>query len=250
MMMVEISCTQCGANIEITEDSGFITCPYCDSRLYVEVDRTVRHLYLKPRISSNQLPGIISKALEKFELTQPVELTEAKLVFIPFWLLRLEKGILRFPASELEFEELKKFKIPVGELLPYEAEIERNYQVELPELELEEIFHLPLVERVKDQIQRVDLIHLPFYQVSYKYLEQIYSGLVDGAGGKFFAQQLPPSPSKEKDRYFMKWLGALSLIFLLEAFFLPRFWMILCAYLGTGVLGWYVIKKDLEKKGY
>jgi len=247
---MEVKCTQCGANIEITPESEFITCPYCDSRLYVEAESTVWHFYLKPRVSPEQLPGIISRELAKYELNQPVELVEAKLIFIPFWLVRLEKGILRFPASELEIEELKKFKIPVGELLPYEAEIERSYQVELPELELEEIFNLPLVERVKHQIQRVDLIHLPFYQLSYKYLEQIYSGLVDGAGGRFFAQEIPPSPSKEKDRYFMKWLALLSLIFLIEAFFLPRFWMILCSYLGTGVLGWYVIKKDLEKKGY
>ena len=247
---MEVKCTQCGANIEITPESEFITCPYCDSRLYVEAESTVWHFYLKPRVSPEQLPGIVSRELAKYELNQPVELVEAKLVFIPFWLIRLEKGILRFPASELEIEELKKFKIPVGELLPYEVEIERKYQVELPELELEKILSLPLVERVKDQIQRVDLIHLPFYQLSYKYLEQIYSGLVDGAGGRFFAQEIPPSPSKEKDRYFMKWLALLSLIFLIEAFFLPRFWMILCAYLGTGILGWYVIKKDLEKKGY
>ncbi len=247
---MEIKCTQCGAGIEIKEDSGFITCPYCDSRLYVETDQTVEHLYIKPRLQAEQLKGALGRELFKKELTQPVEVVSAKLIFIPFWLVRLDNGFLRVPASQLEFSEMKKFKIPVGKLAPYEPELERDYEVRLPEIDLNELLSMPQIKRFLDRIKKISLIHIPFWEISYKYEENIYQALIDAGSSQLFAEELPPSPSKAKDRYFMTWFGVLSGIFLLEAFLLPKFWMIALAYLGTGAISYYFLNKDLAKRGY
>jgi len=247
---MEIKCAQCGAMIEITPETGFITCGYCDSRLYLDLDQTVRHLYLKPVLKPEQLTAIISQELAFLELKNPIKVIEANLFFIPFWLIRLENTVLNFPAQKLEYSELKDFKIPTGELLPYDPELEKRYPVEMPIISLEDIKQTPKIEKVKEKIERADLIHIPFFQVIYQSDDIKYRALIDAIQGKVYAETFPPSLFKEKDRYFMTLFIVLSLIFLLEAFFIHKFWILVLAYLGTFGISGYVTKKLLTKKGY
>jgi len=249
-MTVEIKCSQCGAGVEISEESGFIGCPYCDSRLYIETAQTVQHSYLKPGIKPEQVAAIISQELSKLELTQPVSVIQSELVFIPFWLIKLKTGLLRFPASELEISELRNFSIPVGAVIPYDPEIEGKAKVEMPELSLDNILASPKLEKQKDEIVKSELVHIPFYQANYKYLDQGFSAMVDAGAGKLYADSLPISASRQKDRYFLTLFAILSLLFLLEAFLIPKFWILLLAYLATGAGAWYLIQANIKQKGY
>jgi len=248
--LMDIKCTQCGAGVEISEDSGFISCPYCDSRLYIESDRTVRHFYLKPEVKPNEIASIISKELFSRELKAEVAVVSADPVFIPFWLVRLKQGEMRFPAAELANPELQNCAIPAGKLVPYEPELEKKYKVEMPSLSLDELKKKPALEKAVNHIERTDLIHLPFYRVSYNYGNETFQAMVDAGEGKLYAEKLPRGLSREKDRYFLGLFAVLSLGFLLEAFFIPGFWFVLLAYAATGVLAWYLVRKALEQKGY
>ena len=248
--MMEIKCTQCGAGVEISEESGFIVCPYCDSRLYIESDRTVRHFYLKPEVKPGEVAGVISRELFKQELKGEVSVVSVEPVFIPFWLIHLKQGEMRFPAAELANPELKDCAIPAGKLLPYEPELERKCKVEMPALSLEDLKQKPAMKETADSIERADLIHLPFYRVAYQYGGESFQAMVDAGQGKFYAERLPRGLSHEKDRYFLGLFAVLSLVFLLEAFFIPGFWFVLLAYAATGALAWYLVGKALEQKGY
>lgn len=247
---VDIKCTQCGAGVEISEEGGFLTCPYCDSRLYVESDQTVRHFYLKPEIRADELASIIGKELFKRELKRPVSIIENKTAFIPFWLIRLKEGALRFPAAELANAELQDFKIPVGKLIPYDSEVGSNYKIEMPELSLDDLKKKPVMEKAADKIERCDLIHVPFHKVSYKYESGSFQAMVDAGEGKFYAENLPRGLSKEKDRFFMKLFLGLSIIFMVEAILFRGFWLTVAAFAVTGVISWYYLRSLLEKKGY
>jgi len=247
---MEIKCAQCSAKIEISPETGFVNCPYCDSRLYLDMDQAVRHLYLKPLLSPEQLTGIIIRELAPLELKNPIKVIEANLSFVPFWLIRLKNTVLSFPAQELELMELKNFKIPTGQLLPYEADLEKRYLVEMPIISLEDIKQMPEVEEFKEKIESADLIHIPFYQVIYQSDEVRYRALIDAIQGKLYAEIFPPALSKEKDRYFMSLFIVLSLVFFVEAFFIHKFWILVLAYLGTFGISGYVIQKILAKKGY
>ena len=250
MKRMDIKCTQCGAAVEINEEGGFLTCPYCDSRLYVESDQTVRHFYLKPEIKSEELAPIISKELFERELKGPVSVVESKIVFIPFWLIRLKEGALRFPAAELSNSELQDFKIPVGKLVPYDPEVGSSYNIEMPQLSLDDLKKKPVMEQVANKIEGTDLIHIPFYRVLYKYGADVFHAMVDAGEGKLYAEKLPRGLSKEKDRFFLVLFFALSVIFMIEAFLVPGFWRTVLAFTITGAISWYYIRALLGKKGY
>ncbi len=247
---VEIKCSQCGAAIAISPESGFITCPYCDSRLYLETGQTVAHSYLKPALKPEQVPGALVNGLAELELNRPVSLTESELVFVPFWEIKLKDGRLRFPASQLELAELGDFSIPAGAMVPYDAEIEQKAKVEMPEVGLDKIMHQPGIVKIKDSIEKADLVHVPFYKVVYKYGDESYSAMVDAGAGKLYADKLPVSLGREKDRYFLIRFGILSAVFLLEAFFVRGFWLLMLVAAATGATAWYLVGKDIAKKGY
>lgn len=247
---MEIKCTQCGGGVGISEESGFIICPYCDSRLYVESEQTVRHLYLKPEVRPEQLSGIIGKELFKLELKGPVSVVSVAPVFLPFWLIHLKDDTLKVPAAELTNAELQKFAVPVGKLLPYDSGIEARHKVVMPELSLDQVLKRPLMEKAKGMIERSDLIHIPFYRVAYKYDDGSYQAMVDAGEGRLYAEKFPRGLSQEKDRYFLTLFGVLAAIFLVEAALIPKFWFTVLAYGITSAIGWYVVRKLLDQKGY
>lgn len=247
---MEIKCSQCGASVGLSSESGFLNCPYCDSRLYVETDHSVQHYYLKPALQPEQIAGVISKELLKLELTQPTSIIESELVYVPFWLIKLKDQTLSFPASELELAELRNFTIPVGAMVPYEPELEQSARVEMPELGFEDLWRNPKMEKLRDEVLKSELVHIPFYRVVYTYQGLSYSALIDAGAGTMYADNLPASASQAKDRYFFKWFGLLSLIFFSEAFFIPKLWILVLAYLFTGGVAWYFLQQDLKRRGY
>jgi len=249
---VEIKCSQCGAGIEISSESGFISCPYCDSRLYVETDRTIQHFYLKPGLKPEQIPGIISRELSKLELTESASVIESKLIYVPFWLIKLKDQTLRFPAGKLELAELKNFSFPVGALAPFEPELALSGEVEIPELDLDQLMNHPKLEKLKDEVLNSELVHIPFFRVDYTYQGQRYTAMIDAGAGKLYADKLPVSAGREKDRYFLIRFGILSLVFLLEAFLIPgkHFWVQIIVYVLTCGIAWYFIQAELKRLGY
>jgi hypothetical protein len=247
---MEIKCTQCGAGVEINEEGGFLTCPFCDSRLYVESDQTVRHFYLKPEIKSEELGPIIARELFQRELKGDVAVIEHKAGFIPFWLVRLKERQLQFPAAELSNAELQDFKIPVGKLVPYDEEVGAKFNIEMPQLSLDDLKKRPAVEQLEKQIEGTDLIHVPFYRVKYKYGNGEFRAMMDAGQGNLYAEKLPRGLSKEKDRFFLMLFAALSVIFTVEAFLIPGFWLTVLAFVISGVAAWYYLRRLLEQKGY
>jgi hypothetical protein len=247
---MQIKCTQCGAGLDITEDTGFIVCPFCDSRLYLESDRTVRHFYLQPVIKAKDVAGFIGKELSRRELKDPAQVISAHIVFIPFWLVRMKETTLSYQAADLEYSVFEQLKIPVGELIPYESELEGKFEVQAPEVSLEQIMKKQELDEYKDKVERVDLIHIPFYKVRYSYKSAAYHSLVDACSGVAYAENFPASISKEKDRFFMIIFAVLSVVFTVEAFALPGFLFPMLAFVITGAGAWFYVSRLLNRKGY
>lgn len=249
---MEIKCSQCGAGIEVSPESGFIICPYCDSRLYLEEGKSVKHYYLKPALKPEQIPSLLNKELSKLELTQPAELIKSQLIYLPFWLIKLKEQILYFPASGLEIMALRSYSFPVGELVPYEPELEQKAKIEAAELALDTLL-LQLGDKLcEEKIEKVELIHIPFYHLEYNYQAQQYQAMIDAGTGRLYADKLPSSATRTKDRYFLSRFAILSVVFLLEAFFIPNkfFWALILGYILTGTIAWYLLQKEIKQRGY
>ena len=50
---MEIKCTQCGGKAPIEEDADFIRCPFCETALYIDADRSVKHFYMDPAVADS-----------------------------------------------------------------------------------------------------------------------------------------------------------------------------------------------------
>jgi len=42
---MDLKCTQCGGQTPSSEDTSFVRCPFCETALCLETDRTVSHQY-------------------------------------------------------------------------------------------------------------------------------------------------------------------------------------------------------------
>ncbi len=248
---MKLKCTQCGADLEIRKDSGFMVCPYCDSSLFVEMDRTVRHYSIKPIVVADGLAPTVQRSLAALELKDRIELTNAKFVYFPFWQLHLplrKRYIL--PAATTTIEDLGSVSIPVGELQFYQKQEEGQGELIEPETLLDGAMAHLAGRGVNDEVARSDLVHLPLFFVGYSYQGRAYQAAVDAVSGKVYADSFPPSRSNEKDRFFAGMVLLTFAIFLVEGIVVPGFGITIMAYVATSALLYLAIKKTMQKKGW
>jgi DNA-directed RNA polymerase subunit RPC12/RpoP len=60
---MEITCTQCGAKAPIEPETEFLRCPYCETALYLESDKSVKHFLMTPAVSGPDLGPLLQRQL-------------------------------------------------------------------------------------------------------------------------------------------------------------------------------------------
>lgn len=97
---------------------------------------------------------------------------------------------------------------------------------------------------------KVSLVETPFYIVEYTYLGDRFKCLIDGVQGIAYSSEWPPTTQGKKDKI----LGAIAIItssgFLLEAVFVPSFWMTIVVYALTGTVAYYGTLHVLKRMGW
>jgi len=250
---MEINCTQCGAGIPIEEDSEFLKCPYCDTSLYVETDRTVKHYYITRNLGKDDLSPVIQRKLSYLEIKDKVEVSKSHMAYLPFWGLVTSGGkTIVIPASAPPLEDLDHVKIPAGDLKLYNDQLEQDNEVVQPKLLLEDaaLEARNVLGDQKATYSSASLIHLPMFAVSYYCRGMRYRALVDAVSGEVYADDWPAAPQKQKDKVLGIIAAIAFFLFFVEAAVIPGFGWVILAYAVTGTAMYFLAWTTLRKMGW
>jgi len=250
---MQIKCTQCGASIPIEHDSEFIKCPYCDTSLYLDTDRTVKHYYLDLQVGERDLGAVIQRTLSYMEVVQPVSVKNSEAFYFPFWRFDLASGgTLLVPAATPPVEALEEAKMPAGDLRLMKPGLAAHDEVIEPEVLLEDAARqgIGTLGDEKTKFSCAALVHLPMYAVHYECDGKDWNAVVDGVSGAAYADEWPPAPQKQKDRVLGLIAAVTFLVFLVEAAAIPGFWPVLPAYAVTAAGIYLVARRVLRGMGW
>ena len=194
-----LACTQCGGELHPDEGQIFLTCPYCESTVYVDKSRVVFHWYLAPTLDENKASANLARWMggndTVKDLDKKARLTGSAFEFFPFWYFksRDKSGTERIwlePAAATSVSELKKIKIPAGDLRKYNDTI--TPQAHDPTVPLPTVMQwLAMRMPTEADIIETALVHIPIYTFKYNYKNETYTAIVEAATGGVFANIFP-----------------------------------------------------------
>jgi hypothetical protein len=192
-------CTQCGGELHPDEGQIFLTCPYCESTVYVDKSRVVFHWYLASTLDETKARANLARWMggndTVKDLDKKAQLAGSSFEYFPFWHFksRDQTGTERIwlePAAAISISELKKIKIPAGDLRKYEEAI--TPQAHDPTVPLSTVTQW-MDARLPAGANLIEtaLVHIPIYTFKYVYKNDTYTAIVEGATGGVFANIFP-----------------------------------------------------------
>ena len=192
-------CTQCGGELHPDEGQLFLTCPYCESTVYIDKSRVVFHWYLASTLDEGKARSNLARWMAGNDtvknLDKKAKLAGVSFEFFPFWHFksRDKAGTERIwlePAAATSVSEMKKIKIPAGDLRNYEDSI--TSQAHNPTVPLTTVTQW-LSTRLPSEAKVIEtaLVHIPIYTFKYVYNNETYTAIVEGATGGVFANIFP-----------------------------------------------------------
>lgn len=197
-----LNCTQCGGELHPDEGQIFVTCPYCTSTVYLDKSQVVFHWYLAPTLDETRARGSLARWMggnqTVKDLDKKSQVTEGSFAYFPLWYIKSanadgQEEIRQFPAAATSITEIRRIKVPAGDLRKFEDAIQPEAQP--PSVPLETALGW-LRDRgvTRDQIKELAVVHVPLYFFKYTFKEDYYSSVVDGATGEVFANIYPAKP--------------------------------------------------------
>lgn len=250
---MRISCTQCGASVEVQAGTQFLTCSFCSSALYLDKSKVVFHFVISPTIKAEEALGNLrrwmagnktAKNLDSIAVIQNQELT-----YFPMW-----RFVVSTPSGEREFSEpgaafsisdIKTLPLSGGDLKFFTPAEFQNVPLKEPDVLLESAFEWVQHEQGfrQDQIRETNLIHIPFYTFQYEYQQSIYRAVVDATSGRVLASIYP----SRSERPFRSFAAVAFVVFFLEGVIAPNYGFRVALYAITavpiGIAAYLVAKK-------
>lgn len=250
---MNLTCTQCGGELQYREGEKFVSCSFCDASLYVDRSRVVFHYYVKPTLDMPGAHKNLRRWMAGNETVEGLE-RESKTVrqefyYFPLWFFKInragEEEIIMEPAVSTSITEIRFIEIPAGMMEFYEPS-----EVENPgEFQQVEVTYDSALQWLSDReinpafISGVSLVHVPVFRFAYQYKEYEYTAVVEAATGRVIANVFP---AKQELPFTLITLGA-AFIFLMEGLLCPtlllRFFVMLLTAVPLGYLADYIIRK-------
>jgi hypothetical protein len=210
----KFQCTQCGGELHPDEGQLFVTCPFCNSTVYLDKSRVVFHWYLAPTLDEKRARASLARWMAGNEtvkdLDEKSKIVERSFQYFPVWFFKRRRDgkeiILLEPAAATSVSELKRVKLPAGDLRKYDDELDT--QAQQPTVPLQAALDWLKGRQVRqEEIAESALVHIPLYTFKYAYEGQRYTAVVEGATGRVLANIYP---AKEEAPYLF--VGGLSAI--------------------------------------
>jgi len=192
-------CTQCGGELHPDEGQIFLTCPFCESTVYIDKTRVVFHWYLASTLDENKARTNLARWMggndTVKDLDKKAHLVGGSFEFFPFWYFKTKdkagsEQLWLEPAAATSISELKNIKIPAGDLRKYETAI--SSQSHDPTVPLPTVTEW-LTPRLPPESEIIEtaLVHIPIFTFKYAYKDNTYTAIVEGATGGVFANIFP-----------------------------------------------------------
>jgi DNA-directed RNA polymerase subunit RPC12/RpoP len=208
-------CSRCGGEVPVRQESLVVECPFCNSRLFVDLGRSVLHYRVRPVLDERRARGSLSSALRRRQPGAQPRVGPAALLHLPFWATETASGKRLRCAVALVPEAVRTLPMPASDLVFFDADEMPEGQVVYPDE------HLTAPPGTQGPAgARPDLVHLPFYRLSYKSGAGSFEAHVDAVSGRVCADEWPPIQGGGGDRPFALALAGVGAIFLLEALLL------------------------------
>ena len=193
-----LHCTQCGGDLHPDEGQIFLTCPYCNSAVYLDKSLVVFHWYLAPTLDEDQAGGALRRWMAGNQtvkdLDEKARISGSSFEYFPVWYFKhraaRHEEILLEPAAATSVSELRNIKLPAGDLRKYESRLDAQahnptvpLQAALSWLEERQVPQQEIVERA--------LVHIPLYTFKYTYKGKPYTALVEAGTGGVYANIFP-----------------------------------------------------------
>lgn len=195
----EIHCAQCGGVLHPDEGQLFLSCPYCQSAVYLDKSRVVFHWSLRctvaPEAAAANLRRWMAGNHTVKDLDRKAAVVSDAFQYFPLWYVKTRQSghekIYLEPAAAISISEIKSLEIPAGDLEKYDSALDAQA--------LAPTVPLPALQRWLDArgvtpevTAETALIHLPIYVFKYQFAGRSYAAMVEGATGKVFANVFPP----------------------------------------------------------
>jgi DNA-directed RNA polymerase subunit RPC12/RpoP len=192
-------CTQCGGELHPDEGQIFITCPYCSSTVYVDKAQVVFHWYLASTLDDGKARASLARWMAGNQTVKDLD-KKARLVgqvfeYFPLWLFKRrgpggKEEILIEPAAATSVSEIRRLRLPAGDLRKYEPALDS--QAHPPSVPLGTALKWMEDRQIpsKDLIER-SLVHIPLYTFKYEFGGRPYTALVEAGTGEVFANLYP-----------------------------------------------------------
>lgn len=197
---MNIKCTQCGADVAVQQDETFIDCPFCGSALYLDKKKVVFHYVINSNFKPNEAEGNLKRWMAGNHTVKDLDskavMGKSKFYYFPVWYFKVKDAagdkIFIQPAASTSVSEIKKISIPAGALKFYEKNLYNDDDMVPPDVLLDSArTWLQSTGVSTDNIAEAALVHIPFYQFSYTYLNQSYTAVVEASSGQVFANIYP-----------------------------------------------------------
>ena len=195
-----LTCTQCGGELHPDEGQIFLTCPFCNSTVYIDKARVVFHWYLVPTLDEARARGALSRWMAGNQtvkdLDRKASVTEVVFQFFPMWYFKQRLGngreeVSLMPGAATAVSEIVHLRLPAGDLRKYNQEV--DLQAVTPTVPLQAALSWLGAgqPRKANEIIEQALVHIPLFVVKYTYQGKFYTALVEGATGEVIANIFP-----------------------------------------------------------
>jgi predicted RNA-binding Zn-ribbon protein involved in translation (DUF1610 family) len=195
-----VTCTQCGGELHPDEGQIFLTCPFCNSTVYIDKSQVVFHWYLAPTLDETKARGALSRWMAGNQtvkdLDRKAQISEVAFQFFPMWFFKRRRAggseqIDLMPGAATAVSEIVRLRLPAGDLRKYNQDIDA--QAVPPTVPLQAALGWLAAEQQapKEEIAEQSLVHIPLYIFKYSYQGKIYTALVEGATGEVIANIYP-----------------------------------------------------------
>ena len=218
-----ISCAQCGGELQPDEGQIFLTCPYCNSAVYLDKSRVVFHWYLAPTLDEIKARGALARWMAGNEtvkdLDKKAQIGDFTFEYFPVWYFKRRdqngrEQVLLEPAAATSISEIRNISLPAGDLRKYEDQL--GSKAHTPSVPLQAAIEWLEGRGVPDeQIIERSLVHIPLYTFKYAYQNKPYTAIVEAGTGSVFANIFP---AKAEAPYMLAG-GLTALVFLCLALF-------------------------------
>jgi len=195
----QLFCTQCGGELHPDEGQLFVTCPFCGSTVYVDKSQVVFHWYLAPTMDETKARTFLMRWMAGNHTVKDLD-KKARLVghtfeFFPMWYFKRRDAqgreeIFLEPAAATSISELKRLRLPAGDLRKYDQEVDS--QAITPTVPLHAARQWLAQRGISaDEIAETAIVHIPVYTYKYRYNGKTYTALVEAATGSTLANIFP-----------------------------------------------------------